>query len=609
MNKRKKNLIITLILLMIAVAYTIIIKKVGVSSIGPNNSSIGLFKINEFFRNYLSSNMTIYNITKYLGYIPLLMACIYGLIGLVELIKRKSLKKVDIELYVLAFFYIVVLGVYLLFEKIVINYRPILIDGVLDPSYPSSHTLLAICFCGSSLIINNILFKEKKLIKIINVIDVILIFAITIGRFISGVHWFTDIVGGLIISLFLIELFRYMLLLTNSTHKLSIKKQLLYLFIFLVISSISVFTYNKYFVDNSIIIIDGIRCNKEGIPIPEKTDGVRGELGIDKNVNEITIDKYLGRDDSVYRDMRMLDDPASYESIGGNRFLDGYVDGFEVVPLPYIIPVNNLPEEVGETYRGLTLFTQNDDGSYEPAYKESLAFIEELFPKNKYIFLMCGGGGYAGMMKEFLVKMGWDENKIWVVGGYWYYTGENNIKLSKKPYYGYDTSNVPYHEIDFYELTRIRTHKDGQIKLSERYYDTYDNEDYYNIWDTTDNFDEVIVKQGQYIDEMKENKESFVLVFHDFEDVCSSELMFSDLASSISFKYNVYFYSVEPDVYKNTAFFEDYRFVPGVLVVDHGEVVQFIDGNHKLTKEIYDAPDYDDKVKILEDWILKYVEL
>ena len=503
MNKKKKNLIITIILLIIVVAYTIVIKKVGVSNIGPNNSSVGLYKINDFFRNFLGSNVTIYNITKYLGYIPLLVAGIYGLIGLIELIKRKSFKKVDIELYMLAFFYIIVLGVYLLFEKIVINYRPILIDGVLDPSYPSSHTLLAICFCGSSLIINNTLFKEKKLIKIINVIDVILIFAITIGRFISGVHWYTDIVGGLIISLFLIELFRYILSIVKSNHKLSIKKQLVYLLLFLIVGSTSVIAYNKFYVDKDITIIDGIKYNKDGIPIPEKTDGIRGELGIDKNVNEITIDKYLGRDDSVYRDMRMLDDPASYEEIGGNRFLDGYVDGFEVVPLPYIIPVNNLPEEVGETYKGLTLFTQKDDGSYEQIYKESLSIIEELFPKDKYIFLMCGGGGYAGMMKEFLVKMGWDKNKIWVVGGYWYYTGENNIKLTKNQYYGYDTSDVPYHEIDFYKLTRIRNQKNGQIKLSERYYDTIDNEAYYGIWDTTEDYDEVIINQGKYIDEMK----------------------------------------------------------------------------------------------------------
>ena len=88
------------------------------------------------------------------------------------------------------------------------------------------------------------------------------------------------------------------------------------------------------------------------LPKPEVTGGSRGELGIDKNINESTIDEYLNRPDAVYRDMRMLEDPATYENIGGDRFLSGYIEGFEVVPLPYIIPVTGLPGEVGKTYEG-----------------------------------------------------------------------------------------------------------------------------------------------------------------------------------------------------------------------------------------------------------------
>ena len=192
------------------------------------------------------------------------------------------------------------------------------------------------------------------------------------------------------------------------------------------------------------------------LPKPEITTGQRGELGIDKNINESTIDNYLGRADSVYRDMRMLEDPAEYSKIGGNSKLDGFINGFEVVPLPYIIPVNNLPKEVGNTYSQDTLF-HLENGVYVPNYEESMSIIEKLFPKNKYIFLMCGGGGYAGMMKEFLVSMGWKEDRIYNVGGYWYYEGNNSvITLNGIGPKGedYDFSKVNYHNIEFDKLTK-----------------------------------------------------------------------------------------------------------------------------------------------------------
>ena len=129
------------------------------------------------------------------------------------------------------------------------------------------------------------------------------------------------------------------------------------------------------------------------LPTPELAEGQRGELGIDKNVNEATIDSYLGRSDAVYRDLRMLEDPGNYEAIGGDSKLSGFVRGFEVVPFPYIVNVSGLPEEVGQTYVGATLFRQHSDGSYTPNYEESMDILEGLFPKDKVIFLMCGVGG------------------------------------------------------------------------------------------------------------------------------------------------------------------------------------------------------------------------
>lgn len=194
------------------------------------------------------------------------------------------------------------------------------------------------------------------------------------------------------------------------------------------------------------------------LPKPEITEGVRGDLGIDKNVNEKTIDQYLNMDNAVYRDMRMLIDEGNYEAIGGDSYLSGFVAGFEVVPLPYLVNVTGLPEEVGGTYSGTTLFTLTDEGKYVANYEESMEILEYLFPKNKTIFLMCGGGGYAGMTKAMLVALGWDGNKIYNTGGYWYYEGENNVQVKRVngDDVTYDFWKVAYHDIGFKQLHEVK---------------------------------------------------------------------------------------------------------------------------------------------------------
>ena len=187
------------------------------------------------------------------------------------------------------------------------------------------------------------------------------------------------------------------------------------------------------------------------LPKPTVTGGQRGQLGIDKNINEKNIDKYLNRKDSVYRDMRMLKDEANYEKIGGDSYLSGFISGFEVIPFPYIVNVTGLPEEVGNTYSGKTLYTKKENGKYIANYKESQEILEYYFPKDKYIFLMCGGGGYAGMMKNMLVDLGWDEDMIYNVGGYWFYKGKNNevIKTVRSNETVYDFWKVTYHDFNF----------------------------------------------------------------------------------------------------------------------------------------------------------------
>ena len=207
MNNKKRNFLISGILLLIAITFTILVKVVDVKQIGVNNSSIGFATLNQFIFETTGVNMIWYHITDWLGLIPVFMAIVYAFIGLIQLIKRRSIFKVDKEIILLGLYYIIVIALYVFFEKVIINYRPILMNGFLEASYPSSHTLLSVCICGSSLIINKYLFKNRNFFKAENIISILSILVIVIGRFISGVHWFTDIVGAILISIALLKAF------------------------------------------------------------------------------------------------------------------------------------------------------------------------------------------------------------------------------------------------------------------------------------------------------------------------------------------------------------------------------------------------------------------
>lgn len=206
MKKINKDIYLCGLFILIAILYTILVKYVDVKPIGPNNSLVGFAFINKITLT-LGYHKIFYVIAQILGYVSFLIVFIYGLIGLMELIERKSLKKVDYELLCLGGFYVLMLLVYVFFEKVIINYRPVLMDKVLEASYPSSHTVLAICVCVSSLMINKTLFKKKKFIKYENIISKILLISIVLCRILSGVHWITDIIGGILISIALLKLF------------------------------------------------------------------------------------------------------------------------------------------------------------------------------------------------------------------------------------------------------------------------------------------------------------------------------------------------------------------------------------------------------------------
>lgn len=203
---KKKNIIISIALILLSIIYTMLVKNIDLKPIGPNESIVGFADINKLFANLIGTNMTIYKITEYIGLIPFIIALMYVFAGLRQLVQRRSLLKVDKEIYILGLFYLLVLGIYIFFEKNIINYRPVLIDNVLEASYPSSHTLMSICICISSVIINKKIF-HNKIANLENIISIITMILIVFGRAISGVHWFTDILGGIIISTTLLVIF------------------------------------------------------------------------------------------------------------------------------------------------------------------------------------------------------------------------------------------------------------------------------------------------------------------------------------------------------------------------------------------------------------------
>jgi len=170
------------------------------------------------------------------------------------------------------------------------------------------------------------------------------------------------------------------------------------------------------------------------LPAPEP-DG-SSQFGVDKNINQETIDEWLFRSDVAYRDVRMLFDPAEYGSIGGEADLTATIEGFKVIPYPYIGTLQSLP--VANAYTGNKLFevVWTDDGhvvSAQPLYEESMMIMEELFPKDKAIFLTCGGGGYANMTKQLLIFLGWDEGKLYNIGANWTYKGDHALEIVVYP--------------------------------------------------------------------------------------------------------------------------------------------------------------------------------
>ena len=206
---KKRDFNIALGLLAAFGLWTMVVSFVDVQAIGPKGSAVGLATVNGFIHNHIGVHFMLYTITDWLGLVPVGFGFGFAVLGLCQWIKRKHILKVDYSILVLGGFYIVVLAAYLFFEEFVINYRPVLIAGYLEASYPSSTTILVLCVMPTALMQLRARIRSSAQRQWVTVVIHTFIIFMVLGRLLSGVHWFTDIVGGGLISGGLVMMYRY----------------------------------------------------------------------------------------------------------------------------------------------------------------------------------------------------------------------------------------------------------------------------------------------------------------------------------------------------------------------------------------------------------------
>ena len=208
MKEIRRELLAGIVLLAAFALWTVSIRHIDVQNAGPNGTEIGFATINVWFHRLTGVHMLIYTITDWLGLVPIIICMCFGVLGLAQLIKRRSLLTVDSDILLLGAYYVVAILGYLLFEMVPINYRPILIDGNLEASYPSSTTLLVLTVMPTLKYQADRRIANPVIREVITVFVIVFTAFMVIGRLISGVHWATDIAGSVFLSsgLFMIYL-------------------------------------------------------------------------------------------------------------------------------------------------------------------------------------------------------------------------------------------------------------------------------------------------------------------------------------------------------------------------------------------------------------------
>lgn len=204
----KRELIWGLALFSAFLVWTALVRTVDVLPLGAGGTNIGFAAFNVWFFNRTGVHMALYTLTDWLVLVPIFVCFVFGGIGLCQLIKRKSVLKVDGDILWLGAYYIVVIFGYLIFEMIPVNYRPILINGHLEASYPSSTTLLVLCVMLSLLFQAKCRIKSEAAKQAVCLLAGVFSVLMVVGRLVAGVHWFSDIFGGVLLSFGLFYLYK-----------------------------------------------------------------------------------------------------------------------------------------------------------------------------------------------------------------------------------------------------------------------------------------------------------------------------------------------------------------------------------------------------------------
>ena len=198
--KKNQNLLVGILLLVGFAVWTFLIQMVDLQPIGPNGSSVGFAALNGWFHQLTGVHWVLYTLTDWLGLVPIFVCLIFAGVGFIQLVQRKSLLKVDLDIILLGVYYVFVIFGYLLFEMVPINYRPVLIEGFLEASYPSSTTLLVLSVMPTLYFQARRRLTKNALRQTICIFSVLFSAFMVIGRLVSGVHWMTDIVGAVLLS-------------------------------------------------------------------------------------------------------------------------------------------------------------------------------------------------------------------------------------------------------------------------------------------------------------------------------------------------------------------------------------------------------------------------
>ncbi len=218
-RKCKISFISGVIFIALFITWTFAVKLIDVKTVGVNGTSVGFATLNTWFNNLTEVNMILYNITDWAGLVPIFICMFFGGVGLIQLIKRKSLLKVDFDIIALGIYYIIVISGYIIFEMIPINYRPILINGILESSYPSSTTLLVLSVMPTVILQSNKRLQSPKTKKMIVLMTNLFSLFMVTGRLVSGVHWVTDIIGACFLSIGLFNIYKAVVLLNENWSK------------------------------------------------------------------------------------------------------------------------------------------------------------------------------------------------------------------------------------------------------------------------------------------------------------------------------------------------------------------------------------------------------